>query len=347
MSVTSPAPREVWRELLDQDSEALITQSPTWLDCICHNGSFVDASRLYEFSGGQRVVIPLARRTLPTWVAEEGSWPFDWGIGGPVSPGGIVTAEEARLVFEDLARRPALRTYVRFRPRACPAWQEGASGGRFSTIDQTAYVLDLGEGFGHVWANRFHASVRRAVRKAERSDIKVEVDHSGRLLPTFYQLYERSIARWAEQQHEPLALSRWRARRANPPDKLATVADRFGGAFATWVAWVADQPAAAILVLRQGAQVKYWRGAMDKELASPVRANDLLHRLVIEDAIAAGCQYYHMGDAREGSSLARFKEGFGAVGYGCRGYRRERLPVSSTADHLRMGVKRLVGFRDA
>jgi len=51
---------------------------------------------------------------------------------------------------------------------------------------------------------------------------------------------------------------------------------------------------------------------MDRQLAHPVRANRLLHRLAIEEACDAGCRSYHMGHSRPGSSLAEFKQSFGA-----------------------------------
>jgi hypothetical protein len=100
----------------------------------------------------------------------------------------------------------------------------------------------------------------------------------------FWDLYEKSIQRWSAVQHEPLWLTRWRTVRATPPGMLATVARQFGANFGIWVARSAGVPVAAIIVLRSGAYAKYWRGAMDKELATRVRANEFLHRLAIEEA---------------------------------------------------------------
>ena len=41
-------------------------------------------------------------------------------------------------------------------------------------------------------------------------------------------------------------------------------------------------------MLTQGGNDTYWRGAMNQDLAGPSRANDLLHRLAIEDACERG-----------------------------------------------------------
>ena len=43
--VVSPAPREVWADLVKTDSEALVTQTPEWTDAMVRTGRFVDVSR--------------------------------------------------------------------------------------------------------------------------------------------------------------------------------------------------------------------------------------------------------------------------------------------------------------
>jgi hypothetical protein len=344
--VTSPAPRNVWQDLADRDEQALVTQTPTWLDSICATWPFEDASRLYQFDTGLQIVVPMARRRgWPARRIAEESWPR-WGMCGAVVPDGVPDASQARLVFQDLARRPALRVSIRFGPEAAPVWSTAVPGG-FATLDCPTQVLDLEGGFRTVWDRRFHTRVRRAVVRAEKSAVEVEVDRTGRLVPAFQRLYEESIERWAEQQHEPLAFARWRRMREDPPRALEAVAERFGESCAVWMASCDGQPAAAIVVLRHGVHAKYWRGAMDKKLAHPVRANHLLHRLAIEDACDAGCRTYHMGDSRPGSSLAEFKESFGARCLDSPAYYRERLPLTAADRRLRSVVKRLIRFQDA
>ena len=174
-------------------------------------------------------------------------------------------------------------------------------------------MLDLAGGFSEVWSHRFRGTARTAVRKAERSGVEVEVDRSGQALQVFFELYEKSIRRWAAMQHEPVALTRWRTMRATPPRMLAAVAEHFGQGCEIWVARVQGMPIAAIVVLRSGSNAKYWRGAMDKELATPVRANEYLHSLAIEQACRDGCRWYEMGQTRPSSPLAAFKEKLGAT----------------------------------
>src|SRR5690606_12365765 len=78
-----------------------------------------------------------------------------------------------------------------------------------------------------------------------------------------------------------------------------------------------------------------WRGAMDEELAGRTYANYLLHRIAIEDAAAAGCLSYHMGDSAPGSSLALLKSRFGAVEQHYASYRIDRIPMASLTRHAR------------
>ncbi|MFJ4814923.1 GNAT family N-acetyltransferase [Streptomyces sp. NPDC088801] len=344
--VTTPAPRATWWELAARDQDICVTQTPTWLDCLCATGPYRDASRLYAFPDGSRIVLPLVGRVRrPRRLDVRESWPAGWGIGGPVTPEGA-GYEQARAVFDDLARLPALRVGVRLRPQGAELWQRAAPGA-FRLEPHMTQAVDLEGGFGAVWRDRFHTRVRRDVKRAEKATLDVEVDRTGRLVPVFQELYDRSIERWAAQQHEPPVLARWRRRREFPTERLAAVADRFGASCALWVAWSAGEPAASIVVLRHGPHAKFWRAAMNREVAHPVRATPLLYRLAIEEACEQGCRIFDLGESAPGSSLEHFKAGFGAVGRPSPRYWRERLPVSRAERGLRTAVKRVIRFQDA
>jgi Acetyltransferase (GNAT) domain len=342
--VTSPAPRNVWEATLASDPNALVFHTPRWIDCVCAFAGYEDASRLYELPTGRRLVLPLVRRrNLPAPLTTEASLPSSWNPGGVVAPGGIRTGD-LEAVFDDLARRPVLRTSLRPSPLDALAWAAARPPGAV-LIPRLAHVLELEGGFGRVWKERFAGTARTAVRKAERSGLTVERDTSGKLVPVLYELFERSIDRWARKQHEPLALARWRRRRRDPIRKFKLIARTLGEACRIWVAWSDGRPAAAILVL-QGANASYTRGMMDKELAGPTRANYLLHRLAIEEACDAGCRYYDMGVSGSSDSLAQFKTRFGARAYPHAEYHLERIPITALERHARGLVKRVIGFRD-
>ncbi len=341
-----PAAREAWREALATDPAALVSQTPAWLECVCASGRYEDATRAYRARDGRLLVLPLARlRRLPGAASVEGSMPFGWGTGGIVCSGGSVTAADVAAVSAELSARRALRVSVRPAPAAESAWRAGVPG-RVIRIAHTSQTVDLSGGFEHVSAHLFASRVRRACRKAERLEVTVESDDTGRLIGVFDALYRISVARWAEQQNEPLRLAQWRARRRDPQQKFETVARHLGPGCRVWVAWRAGVPAAANIVLSHGAHSTYWRGAMDKDVAAGSGANELLHRHAIEDACSSGARFYHMGDSAPGSSLAHFKHGFGAVEEEHGGYRFERLPLTAADAFARHQVKRVLRFRD-
>jgi hypothetical protein len=347
--LASPAPRDEWLALLATDPEALPFQHPRWIDAAVAVSGGRDASRLYELPSGVRAVLPAvagppitARLRRPLVLASQ---PFGWGTGGLVVPGSELCPEDVAAVFTTLSEAAVLRASLRPAPRRSSVY-EAAVPPAAMQLPHTSHLLDLSGGFDVVWKERFSGSARRAVRKAERAQLTVDQDVSGRLVPVFDQLYRLSVQRWAAQQHEPLWLAQARARRRDPARKFAAVAAAFPGSCRVWVAHVAGSPAAAIITLQLGEHVVYWRGAMDKDLAGPVRANDLLHRLAIEQATSDGARFYHWGDSAPGSGLARFKESFGALPLHYKAFRLERLPLSAADAGVRRLVKRTLRFRD-
>lgn len=326
--------REAWRRVLPADPNAVISQTPAWLDCICAASRYEDATRAYEAPDGRSLVLPLARtRALPAPATAESSMPWGWGTGGVVCGGGALSAQDIAAIAADLSRSRALRIGVRPGPAFEHAWATGVP----QAVARTRHMVqtvDLAGGFDQVW-KRSSASVRRACAKAERSNLDVEWDDKGRLVDVFDSLYRKSVVRWAEHQRGGAHVAQWRARLREPRRKYETVAERIGSACRVWVAWRSGEPAAAVIVLAHGDHSTYWRGAMDRDVEAGTRANDLLHRLAIEDACRAGRRYYHMGESAPSSSLARFKRGFGAEEHHYTGYRFERLPLTAASRYLR------------
>jgi Acetyltransferase (GNAT) domain len=342
--VTTPVPRDAWERVFRSDHGAVVTQSLAWRDALLAGGRYRDVSRLYEFGSGRRIVLPLVRRRHVTaWTGTTVSWPRTWGVGGPICQDGKASEAEAEAVLADLAGG-TLAAEVRLPEGADGSWLTAARG--YKVEGRDVHMLDLAGGFSEVWSHRFRGTARTAVRKAERAGLEVEVDRSGRALGVFFELYEKSIQRWAAMQHEPVVLTRWRTTRATSPRMLADVSRHFGTDCEIWVARAKGTPIAAIVVLRSGANAKYWRGAMDKELATPVRANEYLHSLAIEEACRSGCRTYEMGQSRSGSPLAAFKEKLGAVLQPGYTLRAEHLPFDAVRRHTRDAVKSLIGFRD-
>ncbi len=343
--VVSPAPRDVWRKVADADPHALATQSPEWTDVLVGSGRWLDASRAYTFASGRQVILPLVRRRGlgvrgPHWSFGEG-----WGMGGVLAPDGAVASDVAAATA-DVAALPAVRVSVRPNPVLAEQWRDGTAVPGWAASPRRAHVLDLSGGAAAVWDGRFHKDTRRYVRRAERDGITVVRDVDGTLVPVFYEMLLASFERWADRSREPKWMAVARGKQRDPLRKFVAWREGLGDAFRLYVAFRDGIPAAGIVVLF-GANAHYTRGAMDAEVAGKSHANDLLHWTAISEACADGCGAYHMGETGTSSSLARFKEKFGARPIPYAEYRIERVPITAVDGAVRSTVKRVIGFQDA
>lgn len=339
----SPAPRPDWEGVLREDPLALESQSPAWTDAMCASGRFEDASRMYLGPGGRTLVLPMLRRRFPgRALAVEGSQPPHCGVGGPLAPGGATPGEIAA-ILGDLSRRRVLRQSFYPNPMVAAAWAAGATP-KAIAVPKRAHVVDLAPGFEHIWSRRFTQATRTRVRKAEREGVTVECDTSGGLVGDLYELMTRAVTRWASRQHEPRWLATRRMRHRDPYEKFEAVARFLGDRCRVWLARLDGRPIAANMVL-QGTNAYGFRAAMDSE-AKGHQAAGLLVSRAIEDACAAGCGYFYMGESGWSESAAVFKERFGGVPVCYSEYRLEWLPLTPAERALKGAVKHAIRFKD-
>lgn len=343
--VTVPADRGDWRAAFAADPHAQAFHSPDWVDGACRAGGFQDASRRYVTPDGRVLVVPMVRRRhLGGLVSVQGSMPADWGVGGVISRD-PVRPEDLAAVCADLHRqRGVLRTFIRPAARTGPLWEKADLTGA-KTTPRVCHVLDLDGGFETLWERRFSKTARRYVRKAERAGVVVERDLTGARLPEYFTLMEDSVARWAAQQHEPVLLSRWRARRRQTVEKMQTLAAAVPSSFCLYLAMWEGRPVAGTVVYR-GTGTRATSGAMIKDLAGAIGANYLLDRTAIEDACAAGSTHYDMGDSGNAAGLAMYKTRFGCEPQPYVSVVTERLPLTEADRLLSTAVKRVIGFRE-
>lgn len=337
--------RAAWRRALAVDPDALVSQTPEWMDCVCASGRYEDATRAYASRDGHVLVLPLARRRRSGPMGVLTSMPFGWGTGGLVTSCEGVRSDDIAAVAADLATQPALLIGVRPSPGTAQAWLDGVPANVVRT-HHMSQTVDLTDGFDAVWSQGFASTVRSHCRKAERKGVTVERDDTGRLMTVFDALYRKSVDRWAAQQHEPLWLARWRAARRDPTEKFQDVAKGLGSACRVWVASRAGEPVASMVVLAHGHHSTMWRAAIDKEAVKGTGASELIHRMAFEEACNSGHRYFHLGDSAPSSALARNKRGFGAAEFHYTGYRFERLPLTAADSFLRRQVKWAIRFRD-
>ncbi len=335
----APATRSDWSSVLHADPFALPEQSLEWVDAICTTTGARDVTRTYTFDDGRTFVLPLVR-TGPFAAGSIWSMPPAWGVGGIVGPAPDVSV--VRAVVEDLRSLRSPRVSIRIDARHDELWRQ-ATNDDDVRIPRRSHIVDLRPGADALLAS-LSKTTRYNIRRAERYGVTVEVDRTGALLDTHYELFLLSVRRWAGKQHEPAALALFRARRRDPIEKLRAMQRALGERCLTIVASVDGQPASSAIVLL-GATARYTRGAMDADLAGPAKANFALQWRAITEAIDFGSTRYHMGESGESDGISQFKEKFGAVPVEHHEYRFERLPVTRTTDLARRAVKRVIGFR--
>ena len=342
--IAGPVRRDLWQAAYLGDPEAVPYQSPAWMAALCAGGRYLDATRSYETADGRVLVLPLIRRAgRPVRLSVAGSLPMALGMGGLLADGGV-RPDDVAGVCADLAETPYAMVTVRPNPRLGPMWS-AASPLATTRVPRRAHVVELDrvEDVRGVLSR----SVRKTVEKAERRGLSVEWDTTGVQLPVLEALYERSVERWAQRQHEPLALSRWRMQHANRTPALAAVVEHLAGVFRLAVVRVDGEPAAAGIVLIQpGGSANGFRMAMDTELVGRTGAGYLVQVCAIEEAKRLGCRAFHLGESGEAGGLSDHKDRMGGVAYAYEEILFERLPVYRLDQAARSAVKRLIGFRD-
>ncbi|WP_241385398.1 GNAT family N-acetyltransferase [Rhodococcus sp. CH91] len=342
--VTTPAPRDAWREIARADPSTGPSQIPEWLECACASEGWIDASRLYETREGRRMVVPLVRRpavrfpSLPARLDIYASMPHGWSVGGILAPGGV-TVEDIEAVAPDLAATSGARIMIRPGFSAVPSWSEAMSrhGARLprrcDTGTSATYILDLDGGFDAVWETRFspkaRSGIRNARRKAAEAGLVIECGSSPQSVADFYDVYLRWLDRRAVERNMPLALARRLGRRREPLRRFETVARVFGEQSRIWVASLDGVPvAAAYAVYHEGVGMG-WRAYSDRDLAGNLRAHELLQVSAIEHACRLGCRIFDMGQTGGVSGLEHVKRRFGGVVHPTPEVAWEGLPLSS------------------
>jgi lipid II:glycine glycyltransferase (peptidoglycan interpeptide bridge formation enzyme) len=203
----------------------------------------------------------------------------------------------------------------------------------------------LDGGFGEVWAKRWSSSTRTKMRKAERADLTLKSDCSGKFVPIFYELFSKWVEQRAREAAVPQRVAQALAMRKDSLSKIESVAQHLGEACRIYVAWHQGTPIASSIMLLRGATAMYWRSASDKDLAGPLRVNDLIQRVAIEAACSAGFRYYAMGESGGVPSLVHFKERLGAEPFPYTEYRFDRFRVAESLSGSRRPVRKDGGVR--
>ncbi|MGN6636031.1 MAG: GNAT family N-acetyltransferase [Oryzihumus sp.] len=299
-------------------------QTPSWCDAAAAVIGARDVSRLYVTSEGRRLVLPLLRRRLLPGLRLDEGLPHPFGPGGLLATGGV-RPEDVRLVLSDLRRSTAVSTRVTAMFDVAGQFEAGLPLGANAT-PLRVHVLGLDGGFATVWAERFHASARKAVRRAERAGLTVEHDTGPRLVPAFYELYLAWTAERTSRSGLPVPVASALARRRQPLAMFEALAGSPLLGCRTWLAIHQGTPVAGLVSFVHGAHGISFRSYSLRE-HSGLHASHLLKRLAIEQACDAGCRWFSLGMSSGVPGLEAFKESLGATPRWALDCRVERLPV--------------------
>jgi lipid II:glycine glycyltransferase (peptidoglycan interpeptide bridge formation enzyme) len=200
--------------------------------------------------------------------------------------------------------------------------RSNAFNAAFSNCTEQYYghKLDLTVGSDRLFAN-LAASVRRAIRKAKKSGLDIEVSKSWRGMLDFYRLHLRT-----RQRHgvPPQSLSFFR----NIHREIITAGYGF-----VVVAKAAMRPIAAAVFFHSGREALYKFGASDAG-AQILRGNNLVMWKAIEHLAALGFGVLHFGrTALADEGLRQFKRSWGTVEHTLE-YHRSQDSTHSTNPRL-------------
>jgi hypothetical protein len=187
------------------------------------------------------------------------------------------------------------------------------------TLDLRRHVDEL--------AGRFDSAVRRAIRKAERSNVSVFVGRNRQAIGDFYRLHVQT-----------------RRRHGLPPQPISFFLNIYEhiikpGLGFTVFAQLDSRPIAAAIFFRFGKNALYKYGASDKRFQE-FRANNLVMWEGIQVLARAGIEKLHFGRTEcENDGLRRFKLSWGPQEEGINYYR-----VDSSGRQCVTPVRRDSGF---
>lgn len=176
----------------------------------------------------------------------------------------------------------------------------GLFGDTPPSLTYYGHTLDLSVGEEQLFS-RLESSVRRAIRKAEKSGVTVETSHSPEAVRTYYSLHCLT-----------------RKKHGLPPQPFSFFSNIYKHAIADELGCVvighlAGRPISALVLLCLGNRAIYKFGASDDSFQES-RANNLVMWQAIKWCIQNGHQQLHFGRTSIGTDgLRRFKLAWGAV----------------------------------
>jgi hypothetical protein len=313
VNLVTPAPRDIWRGVLADDPGATALQTPEYFEAVLAETGGTDVSRFYQLRDGRQLVLPLVRRRAALGPTVDAGYPHGYGSGGMLATGGLL-ADDVRTVVPDLGGQ-SLSVRIGGAHHTSEQWAAGLGPGvvdqarRVHVVDLSPYVGGTLTAFRH---RHLAPAVRQELQRSRQLGVEVETDATGRLLPTFLDLYRAWADRSAEGSRRSAPLARRRTAHREP-HRFAAAAARTGPSCRVHVAWHRGRPVAASITVIHGEHATAGGTYSIEELAAPVGAHRLTQVTAIEDALAAGCRHLDLGQVGAAPGPADVEDALGAT----------------------------------
>ncbi|HEY5812420.1 MAG TPA: GNAT family N-acetyltransferase [Terrimicrobiaceae bacterium] len=285
-----PSAEPRWDRIAASHPDSSFFHSAAWAKVLCKTYGHQSVSLLFSKNGEPVALLPLLEVSSPFTGRRGISLPFTDSCD-------CLLFERANGAFllEEICALARKRQWKYFEIR-----------GRLANLAPPAFTqfyghsLDLRGGTKVLFAN-FESSVRRAIRKAEKSDLKVEVSESSQALAEFYQLHVQT-----------------RRRHGVPPqpfyffDNIYNEVIKRGLGFIC-TARIGAKVVAAAVFFHTGKRAIFKFGASDEQYQE-LRANNLVMWHAIQSLVLQGFELLHLGrTASDNPGLRRFKLGWNAT----------------------------------
>ncbi len=283
-----------WEEIIALSENSYLFHTPAWAKVMEETYGYQVATRLYRADDSE-ILIPMMK------IKRYG---FYYYRSMPLGYGGIFSAsapsaETLQKILRNIVggRSPLLMILL---PPFSDISTKGDSSIRVD-LGET-HVLSLEQGFEYIWKERFVGETRTAVRKAQKSDVKILNENSLGNFRQFYKLYTETTKRWGYKKPPvPLRFYENLCKFASPHVQVR-LAIKDGNTIGGQVC------------LYYGKTVFYMMSAFLKEYQS-YRPVKLLMKDSIEQACNEGYKYYNFGASGDlgkgGQGVRKFKESFG------------------------------------
>jgi hypothetical protein len=306
VQLTTSDPR--WQSFVANHPEGLIYHHPAWLDVLVREYDRPAVCLACEDNGGRlRGILPLVRtRGLPFAGSPATARRISSLPRTPVA--GLLCSDDQSTAALLGAAVDSVRgeSGTRLELKLAAPLPDGLGDGLACEPWRLSYTLDLPPQpdqirFGD---SRNHATIMRALRKAQRHGVQVRQAESALDLRTWYPLYVRTMqAHGVPQRPYRLFEAAWDLLRPHGMLQLLLAELYSGGR---------RQLLAGSLFLMFGQTVFYAFNGCESD-GRPLRANDLIHWQAISDACDTGYRHYDLGEVVETQAgLHRFKSKWGA-----------------------------------